>query len=120
MTVTNIGIRSVVINSLGWSIGKRKKRKYCIQIVSSSPYTQQYPIELAQGKEAIFAIFFDKAPNWMARFARGFVKDLSEKSINTLRFRVSASVGHTVEIVPEKNFLEQLRSLEVTDRDDKS
>jgi len=109
ISVTNLGERPVTINSAGWAIGKRKHRRFCIQTVSGR-YTSQYPIELAHGKSAQFMVSFLETPNWLDEFAEGFVKDLSDKSLKTLVAQVHTSVGKTVEVRPEDDLLERLRS----------
>lgn len=80
INVTNLGERPVTINSVGWAVGKRKHRRYCIQTVSG-PHTRQYPIELAHGKSADFMVSFLATPTWVKDFATGFIKDLSDKSL---------------------------------------
>ena len=53
INVTNLGERSVTINTVGWVIGKRKQSRYCIQPVSG-PFTTQFPVELAHRQERQF------------------------------------------------------------------
>ena len=67
ISVTNLGERSVTINSVGWAVGKRSQRKYCIQSVSG-PFTTQFPVELAHGKNANFMVSFLATPNWLRDF----------------------------------------------------
>lgn len=110
ISVTNLGERPITINSVGWAIGKRKKRRFCIQSVSGR-YTKQYPIELAHGKRADFMVSFRVTPNWSKEFATGFVKDLSDKSLNTLVAQIHTSVDQTVEVRPEKDLLERLKKV---------
>ena len=109
ISVTNLGERAIRINSVGWAIGKRKKRRFCIQTVSG-PYTKQYPIELAHGESADFMVSFRATPNWTREFAHGFVKDLSDKSLTTLVALVHTSVGQTVEVRPEKELLHEFKN----------
>jgi len=106
--VTNMGERSVTINTVGWAVGKRKHRSFCIQTVSG-PYTKQYPVELAHGKSADFMVSFLATPTWLMEFATGFVKDSSDKSLKTLVALVHTSVGQTVEVQPEKPLLGRLK-----------
>ena len=109
ISVTNLGERPVTINSVGWAIGKRKHRRSCIQPVSG-PHTSQYPIELAHGKGAEFMVSFLETPNWLDDFATRFVRDRSGKSLKTLVALVHTSVGQTIEVRPEDDLLERLRS----------
>jgi len=108
ISVTNLGERPVTINSVGWAVGRRKHRRFCIQTVSG-PYTKQYPIELAHGKSADFMVSFRATPSWPKDFATDFIKDLSDKSLKTLVALVQTSVGQTVKVRPEKELLERLK-----------
>lgn len=104
--VTNLGDRSVTVNTVGWAVGKRKQRRHCIQTVSG-PWTAQYPIELAHGKNASFMVSFNHTPAWLTEFANGFLK--SDKELDTLVAQVHTSVGQTIEVKPEKGLVERLR-----------
>src|SRR4051794_17228391 len=64
ISVTHLGDRAVVVNTVGWAFGKRKERSYCIQTVSGF-WTAQYPIELAFGKQASFMVSFAHTPTWL-------------------------------------------------------
>lgn len=108
INVTNLGERPVTINSVGWAIGKGKKRSFAIQPLYS-PHSAHYPIELAYGKSANFLVSFDLYPDWIKEFATGFVKDLSDKSLKTLVAQVHTSVGKTVEVHPRKDLLDALK-----------
>ena len=108
INVTNLGERPVTVNTVGWAIGKGKKRRFAIQPLSS-PHSAQYPIELAHGKSASFLVSFDVMPDWKREFATGFVRDLSDKSLKTLVAQVHTSVGKTVEVHPRKDLLDALK-----------
>jgi hypothetical protein len=108
INVTNLGERPVTIHSAGWAVGKGKHRRFAIQTVAAV-YTTQYPVELAYGKEAKFMVSFLVVPTWARDFATGFVRDLSDKNLNTLVAQVHTSVGQTVEVKPEKGLLEELK-----------
>lgn len=108
MIVTNLGERPVTINSVGWSIGKGKGRRFCLQPVSG-PFTTQWPAELAHGKTANFMVSFTATPGWLRDFATGFVKDLSDKSLKTLVALVHTSVGQTTKVRPEQTLLQRLK-----------
>jgi hypothetical protein len=108
INVTNLGERPVTVNTVGWAIGKGKKRRFAIQPLNS-PHSAQYPIELAYGKSASFLVSFDVMPGWKKEFATGFVRDLSDKSLKTLVAQVRTSVGKTVDAHPRKDFLDALK-----------
>lgn len=105
--VTNLGDRPVTVNTVGWAVGKGKRRKYCIQPVSGL-YTTQYPVELAHGKNAKFMVSFADTPNWVGDFARRFVEDLSDRSLKTLVAQIHTSVGIAIQAKPESGLLERL------------
>ena len=108
--VTNLGDRAVTVNTVGWAVGKRKQRRYCIQTVSG-PWTAQYPIELQHGKATSFMVSFNHTPTWLTEFANGFLKSISDKELDTLVAQVHTSVGQTIEVKPEKDLVERLRKV---------
>lgn len=108
--VTNLGDRSVTVNTVGWAVGKRKQRRYCIQTVSG-PWTADYPIELPHGKSASFMVSFKHTPTWLVEFATGFLRSLSEKELDTLVAQVHTSVGQTIEVKPERDLIERLKKV---------
>jgi len=113
--VTNVGERPVTVNSVGWAVGKGKDRRHGVQTVSG-PFTKQYPIELAYGKNAGFMVSFSVSPNWLREFATGFVKDVSDKSLKTLVAQIYTSVGQTVEVQPEKELLKEVKKAALAER----
>jgi hypothetical protein len=106
--VTNMGERPVSVNSVGWAIGKGKNRSFAMQPLYS-PYSAQCPIELAYGKTASFLVSFEVMPDWKREFATGFVRDLSDKYLQTLVAQVHTSVGKTVEVHPRRDLLDALK-----------
>ena len=111
--ITNLGDRPVTINSVGWAIGKGKNRRYCVQPVHG-PFTSQYPVELAHGKTADFMVSFLAMPIWLDEFAKGFVQDLSDRSLKTLVALLQTSVGHMVEVRPEPGLRRRLKEFDGT------
>lgn len=107
-SVVNLGDRSINIVSIGWSVGKGKGKRYCIQPVAGQD-SHQYPKQLAHGEQASFLVSFKAAPSWTKEFAEGFVEDMSEKNLKTLRALVNISLGKAIEVVPEDNLLKRLR-----------
>ena len=109
ISVVNHGDRVVTVNSVGWKISTRKNARFCIQPVSGK-WTQDYPRQLAHGEQATFLVSFKATPNWLSDFAKGFVGDMSNKNLKTLRALVHTSLGQTIEAIPESNLLEKLRA----------
>lgn len=107
--VVNLGDRVVTVNTVGWRVGKRKEARFCIQPVSGT-WTQDYPKQLAHGETGSFLVSFKATPNWMSNFAHGFLRDLSESSLSTLRVQVHTSLGQTIDAVPEKDLIGKLRA----------
>lgn len=107
-SIVNLGDRSVNIVSIGWSVGKGKSKRHCIQ-PAAGQYSHQYPKQLAHAEQASFLVSFKTMPNWPKDFAQGFVKDMSEKNLKTLRALINTSFGKAIEVVPENNLLDKLR-----------
>ena len=105
--VTNVGERPVIITTVGWVVGKRKKRKYCIQPFFES-YSPKCPVELKHGENASLVFSLAKEPDWVRDFKK-FLDDTSDKSLKTLRAQIFTSVGQTFEIKPEGSLIDLLR-----------
>ena len=111
-SVVNLGDRPVNIVSVGWSVGKGKHKRYCVQPVAGQ-YTHQYPKQLAHGEQASFLVSFKTLPNWPKDFAVGFLKNTNEKNLKTLRALIHTSVGKAIEVVPESSLIERLSEINV-------
>ena len=105
--ITNVGERPVIIPTVGWVVGKRKKRRYCVQPQFES-WSQQCPVELTHGKNAKLMISLTGAPDWVSGF-KAFLEDTSDQSLKTLRAQIFTSVGQTFEIKPESTLIDLLR-----------
>ena len=103
--VTNLGDRPVTVRTVGWAVGKGKKRKVCVQPVSG-PYTAQHPIELAHGKSANFMVSLHLMPNWLSEVASEFIRDTD---IRTFVAQVHTSVGSIVEAKPIPDLVESIK-----------
>ena len=97
--VTNLGDRPVTINSVGWCVGRKKQKKYCVQTLSNTS-PSNLPAKLEYGETATFGIYFSENANWLTEFSKKFIADAP---INTLRAQVHTSTGHTENIKPEGN-----------------
>lgn len=67
-------------------------------------------MELAHGKRVNFMVSFVATPNWGEEFARGFVKDMSDRTLKTLVAQIHTSVGQMIEVRPESNLIERLKN----------
>ena len=108
--VTNVGERPVTILSTGWRIGRWKSERFCIHSPSTTSQWK-FGAKIEHGETAQFMTDFEESPNWMSEFASGFVKDGSNKSLKTLRAQIHTSVGHTLDVRPERAFLKELKEL---------
>lgn len=107
--VTNLGDRSVTVNNIGWCIGKKRNRKYSIQLLThSSP--DQIPKKIEYGENAMFMVNFSESPDWTTNFVNKFILD---ESVETLRGQIFTSVGYTKVIKPDKELLVQLQAAQV-------
>ena len=101
-SVTNEGDRPVIIqNTVGWVVGKRKKRKYGVQILSGHS-AKQGPIEITHGQNAMLT-----EPLQSVNFNMLF-DDTSAESLKTLRAQVFTTV-ETFEVKPESQLIDWFR-----------
>ena len=105
--VTNVGERPVIITTVGWVVGKRKKRRYCVQPLLATR-SQQCPVELTHGKNVQLMVSLTETPNWVSDLKK-CLDDTSDQSLKTLRAQVFTSVGKTFEIKPERRLIDRLR-----------
>jgi len=99
-------LRSVILDSIGWRIGKGKAKRFCsIQELGKS-LGSNVPKRLEHSEKASF--LFTLAPDWSAHFTRTFVE--SAQLLPTLRGMVSTSVGTLIEIKPSQELLKRLRA----------
>ena len=103
--VTNVGQRPVTITTVGWVIGKRKKRKYLIQLISGSLANA----ELTHGQNANFKVPLSDMLNRASGFPAEFINDPSGQSLKTLKAQIFTSVGQTFEVKPESDLIDRLR-----------
>lgn len=109
----NLGDRTVVVNSVGWKIGKGTKARLCVQ-TGSGPRNSNIPKFLAHGESGSLVVSLNETPAWAVDFVSDFILDLSDKNLKTLRVWVHTSLGETVEAVPENNIIEEIRKVKLT------
>lgn len=86
--------------------GTRRKRRFCL-VKNYGGLGDQPPKTLAHGEGATFVAM--DAGN-LSGFAADFVKDLSERSLRTLRGQFHTSVGYTENVRPADSVLDRLRA----------
>ncbi len=110
--VTNKGARTVTINSTGWYLGKSDLT--CIHNPpQSSP--DQLPKKLEYGETATFILEESSVAEWSGQTLRELADYLvkegfSDKSLKKLRAQIHTSLGHTENVVPSEQVLEELRT----------
>lgn len=107
-SVANLGDRPVTITSVDWRVGRGKAARFCVQPLSGV-YTAHCPKQLQHGDQATFLVSLLTLPSWPKDFAKGFVADLSQRNLATLRALVHTSVGETIEVRPDESLLKRLR-----------
>ena len=105
--IVNRGQRNMIINSIGWRVGKKNK-KYCLQLLDNSPYSSKLPIELPYGYEATYLVSFFRKAEWLKNFSNDFIGNDIERKIKSLYLQVFTSVGKTIEIKVSENLKEAL------------
>jgi hypothetical protein len=106
--VTNLGDRTVTVNSVGWSYGVKKERRFCLQMLSSD--SLQYPVRLEHGQTGFFQYSITDHPHALKQFVTGFLRG-DMKNLSTLRAQVHTSVNQTVDAKPEEELLKRIRSI---------
>jgi len=103
--VTNLGERTVTVNSVGWSYGLKKARRYCLQMLSSD--SLQYPATLAHGQTGLFQYSVTDHPKALQKFVTDFLQN-NTKDLKTLRAQVHTSVNQSVDTKPEEPLLQRI------------
>jgi hypothetical protein len=71
---------------------------------------------LMLGKGTTLMVSLGETPDWYREFATGFVQDLSDESLKTLVAQIHTSIGQTIEVHPEKELLDALKTAVVEAR----
>jgi len=106
--VTNLGDRTVTVNSVGWSCGTKRDRRFCLQMLSSD--SLQYPSALAHGQTGFFQYSVTDHPEALQKFVADFLRG-SLADLHTLRAQVHTSVNQTIDAKPEENLLDRMRNI---------
>lgn len=106
--VTNLSDRTVTVNSVGWSYGRKKDRRLCLQLLSSDSH--QYPLSLAHGHTGFFQYSITDHPQALVQFVKGYLRG-NVTDLSTLRAQVHTSVNQTVDVKPEDELLQRIRAI---------
>ena len=106
--VTNLGILPIIVDTIDWSIGTGRNKKYGIQIILESPLSASLPKRLEHGENANFRVRWKEAD--MTIWMRDLVRTLgiTESNIKTLRARIHTTTGHVEVVKPLKSFMATL------------
>jgi hypothetical protein len=113
--IVNRGQSNVIINSIGWRVGKKNK-KYCLQLLDNSPYSSKLPIELPYGHEATYLVHFFGEAEWLKSFSNDFIGNDIERKLKSLYLQVFTSVGKTIETKVGESLKEALIGTNKTDK----
>jgi hypothetical protein len=117
IAVTNIGTRSTIINNIGMSVGRgrRRKKRYAIINFMKAAHCVGVPYSLGDGQQGYWSIPIDEEKTWFKDLCRGFVK--KKDDIETIRFHIYTNHGEELTIHPEKSFRTELAAaLEITQK----
>lgn len=106
LSVTNVGSRTAIINSIGIRVGRFKKRQALFNVVKS-PSSDGVPISLADGEVAEWGFPLEQDKQWIKEQLIGFIK--TEADVRTLRFLVFTTHGATKVIKPEALLVEEIQ-----------
>ncbi len=110
-SIVNLSNRPVIIDSVGWRIGRKRNMRFAIQPLHGR-YTEQYPKRLEHGEKASFLVSFKEIPNWIHEFSSDFIQDISKRNLKTLRALIHTSVGETIQVKPESSLLNKIREVQ--------
>lgn len=109
ISVTNVGSRTAIVNNVGMTVGRRKKKRHAIITVSKDPYSDGLPVSLADGQFAKWGIPMTNDRKWIKDLVGdGFVK--TEDDVDTLRFLVYTTQKAVKELNPEEPLREAIRT----------
>ena len=74
ISTTNVGERPVTISSIGWCIGKGKRRRHSVQMFSGV-LGDSVPKKIEHGETASFMISLSESPDWYEYFAKFLVHE---------------------------------------------
>lgn len=103
--VTNVGNRPVIVTGVSWRMGKRRSRKFAMQILSASS-PNQFPQKMVQGEYASFFLDGDATPEIIQFLANAID---SPRSASTIRALIHTSVGDALIVKPEEPFLNKVK-----------
>lgn len=114
--VTNVGEKPVTISTVGWRVGRGRKRRHGI-ILNLGPSGKQLPTTLNPGERATFSVreedsledlsgYWDDALNWGMDGA---------SLAKSLRGQIHTTLGYTKTIVPDKDLLDHVQKHKTRD-----
>lgn len=102
----NIGSRPVRVTNLAWRVGTLKHR-FAMQTVGD-PLSSRLPVEVEQGQEASWFLRTDG--EWAENLSKSLLMPNWRRALETLRFEIYTSLGHTSRAVPNVDLREIIAS----------
>ncbi|WP_433739801.1 hypothetical protein [Pseudomonas putida] len=107
LRVVNVGDREFNVVSIGWRMGRRRKKKLFMQMFSRE-ISSALPIKLAHGESADWRFPIAGGDDWYTRISSNFEVDwISE--LRSIRFVVSTSIGDEFQCSLDENIIARLR-----------
>jgi len=102
ITVANVGLYPVVISSIHWEFGGKKK----IVQMFNKLISAQMPKKLEHGESALFFIETENFSEWIVNF-RKLIED-SDGKLSKLRFVINLTTGQRISFKPKRDLIETL------------
>ena len=113
-SVTNLGEGPVVVDGIGWVIGRGKKKIMAEHMLGEIP-SDRFPKKLNYGERGSFRVELSgRRTDWLQDFVEGVIK---QHHLSSLRAQIYTSVGHTEKVRPEMSFLKALEDVRNTQAD---
>ena len=104
LTVANTGALPVVISSITWVCGGKRK----FTMLFNSSVSQKLPKKLEHGESSMFFIEFKNFVEWKAEILR--LIEQSEGKISELKYIVTLGTGQELTFNPDKELIKTLKS----------
>jgi len=106
--VTNLGMLPIIVDTIKWSIGTGRDKKYGDHFIFGSALSASLPKRLEYGESADFR------HSWKEEYTKIWMHDFAEmlgvtrSNIKTLRARIHTTTGHVEVVKPLRSFMEEL------------
>lgn len=115
LSVTNVGMRSTVINNVSMRVGRFRKKRHAIITVVKDQSSVGVPYTVADGQDAYWGIPLGENNRWIRDICDGFI--LSPSDARTLRFRIHTNHGEVLTLKPEQEFVDTILHIHAEPKD---